>query len=75
MKGVVTLYVLNIELHDLKDSNALWKEIKDFGVSLTDLITVSYVHGICDIDDAQIILLLCEKYAHCTNVSIKKEQV
>ena len=75
MKGVITLYVLNIELHDLKDSNALWQEIKDFGVNLTDLITVSYVHGFCNLEDAQVIILLCEKYAHCTNLYLKKEQV
>lgn len=75
MKGVVTLYVLNIELHDLKDSKALWGEIKDFGVNLTDLISLSYVHGICTLEDAQVILLLCEKYAHCTNLSLNNEQV
>ena len=69
------MYVLMVELEGLKDSKALWEEVAEFGVSVTDLINITYVHGICTLEDAQKVVLLCEKYAHCTNLSLKKEQV
>ena len=69
------MFTLWIKTGDLTDSLALYAEIEEFKVNLTDLIDYSLIYGDCTIEDALTVISLTEKYSHILSISLQKEQV
>lgn len=69
------MFTLWIKTEDLTDSRALYAEIEEFKVNLTDLIDYSLIYGDCSIEDALTVISLTEKYSHILSISLQKEQV
>ena len=72
---MITLFTLYIEITELVDSKALWSEIEQYKVNLTDMIDVSYIYGTCSMDDCLAIISLCEKYGKNRSIHLQKEVV
>ena len=69
------MFTLWIKTEDLTDSRALYAEIEEFKINLTDLIDYSLIYGDCTIEDALTVISLTEKYSHILSISLQKEQV
>jgi hypothetical protein len=69
------LYDIFIELGGETDSLSLWKEVATYKISLTELMSVTYIHGSCTMFNALEIITIAEKYGKITSISLKKEQV
>ena len=67
------MYTLWIKTEDLADSKALYQEIKDYKINLTDLIDYSLIYGDCTLEDALTIISLTEKYSHIITISLTQE--
>ena len=69
------MFNLWIKTEDLTDSRALYTEIEEFKINLTDLIDYSLIYGDCTLDDALTVISLTEKYSRILSISLQKEQV
>ena len=69
------MFTLWIKTEDLTDSRALYAEIEEFKMNLTDLIDYSLIYGDCTLEDALTVISLTDKYSHILSISLQKEQV
>ena len=69
------MFNLWIKTEELTDSLALYAEIEEFKINLTDLIDYSLIYGDCTLEDALTVISLTEKYSHILSISLQKEQV
>lgn len=69
------MYDLWVTINERVDSLALWSDIKQYNVNLTDMIYKSVVYGHCNFGEAVTIILLCRKFSDKVEVSLKKELV
>lgn len=51
-----------LTLHGLENSLELYKKIEKYGVALTELGEIAYVHGNVTMETATAIIAICEQY-------------
>ena len=57
---------INVTINGKIDSKALWEDIKEYDVNVTDLGEVTFVYGECSMYHAMFIADICRKYGDIT---------
>lgn len=57
---------VNVTIQGQIDSKALWDDVKDYDVNVTDMIQFTAVYGKVSMYDSMFIIDICRKYGDIT---------
>ena len=57
---------VNVTIQGQIDSKALWEDVKDYDVNVTDMIQFTAVYGKVSMYDSMFIIDICRKYGDIT---------
>ena len=58
---------VNVTIKGQIDSKALWDDVKDYDVNVTDMIQFTAVYGKVSMYDSMFIIDICRKYGDITS--------